>query len=91
MHNCRRATPLVNLATILVAVRARAQQSEIIVQTGHASPVNVVSFCPRGKLLASGSDNSDESSVVEQPNIVTLASAMLLREKHLQRRVAEST
>lgn len=54
---------------LIFAVVARAQQPEIVVQSGHASPVNTVSFSPDGKLLASGSGM--EWSFVEK-NVVKL-------------------
>ncbi len=62
-----------------VMAKAPAQQPELVLQSGHASPVNAVSFSPDGKLLASGS--GEHWSLVEK-NVIKLwdvASGMELR------------
>ncbi len=57
------------LTLALVPAIIRAQQPELIVQTGHTSPVNTISFSPDGKLLASG---SGEAFSAVEVNVVKL-------------------
>lgn len=64
-------TVLLLLAAAVGVAAQQQQQPALVVQAGHSSPVNAVSFSPDGRLLASGSGVDGFVSVAEA-NVVKL-------------------